>query len=135
MHSFTTTPDLLETARSLLRGTILPLVPDDKKRDVLMIANAMAITSREITQGRSAALHELTSLKKLMAAPAQHNDPTDDPSFVDAELTRLNKQLCDEIRIHASNSEAARIKEIRRHLLDSVRARLAISNPKYDRCP
>jgi hypothetical protein len=44
--------DLLSVARSVLLDEILEFVPDHKKYEALMIANAMAISSREEVLGK-----------------------------------------------------------------------------------
>jgi hypothetical protein len=46
-----TTENLLETARKVLRETLLPQLPRSAAYQALMVANAMAIASRRIAAG------------------------------------------------------------------------------------
>ena len=51
MSSDTADTDLLVTARSVLRDELLKVIPDHKRYEALMVANAMAIVAREAKLG------------------------------------------------------------------------------------
>ncbi len=60
-------PALLGQARRSLLEELLPLLPEDKRYEALMIANAMAIAIREIEAGNGSDAEERASLKALFA--------------------------------------------------------------------
>lgn len=112
--------ELLGTARRVLLDQLLPLLPPDKVYDTLMIANAMAIASRELTSAGpdSGLVHDKVA-----------------QFYQDAGLSRPGKDvdlIRDlTVRIRAESIPGASTKALHTLLSDLTRQRLAISNPKY----
>ena len=108
--------DLLLIARSLLRENILPTVAAERRYEVAMIANAMAIAAREMAEGGDRREAERTALA------AFYDEPT-------AALPRLRRRLCADLRAHRLDARAERT--VRALLADAVAGRLALSNPRH----
>lgn len=120
----TRTPDgaaLLEVARELLLRELLPLLPQEKKLDTLMIANAMGVAAREITSGGMALDTELESLSRLLGA---ERDAGGESATEASE--RLQWLLASEIRGGKRDGDL----ETYRVLKSSALAYLSESNPK-----
>lgn len=117
---------LLDAARRHLIEELLPLMPDERRLDVLMIANAMGIAGREAQAG-DAALREAAS---RLAAIYEERIP-DGLSEAEARalLSRLNRRLAEDIRAGRFDTGPKRA-ALRAHLEATTRARLAITNPK-----
>ncbi len=105
---------LLETARDVLLRELLPHLPQSKKFEARMVANAMAIARRGMAADSAPAL---ARLRELLDAP-------------DAEPDALLRRLAAEIRAggrdpgtpgHAAAAEA---------LVALTRLRCAVSNPR-----
>ena len=113
--------ELLAVARELLLRELLPLLPQEKKLDTLMIANAMGVAAREITSGGANFDMELESLSGLL-------DKERDPAVESAAETseRLHWLLASEIRSGKRDGSLATF----RVLKSSALARLSESNPK-----
>lgn len=108
------TAELLAVARATLREQVMPGLEADRRHRAAMVANALAIASRELALGGKARAEEQALLAALYDGP---------PASLDA----LRRRLCRDLR-------AGRIADTRelRDLLDRlVQARLAISNPDY----
>ena len=58
--------ELLTIARNLLREELLPLLPEERRYDALMVANAMAIAARQIAFGDAPERRERQDLAKLL---------------------------------------------------------------------
>ena len=104
---------LLGQARRSLLEELLPLLPEDKRYDALMIANAMAIATREIEAGAGSDAEERADLRELFA------DAGPDGGYGKARLAR-------EIRAGRRDGEAA----VHRVLTASAVRRQRINNPK-----
>lgn len=118
-------PDLLGVARRRLVDELLPLLPADRRLDVLMIANAMGIAARESRSGESelrAALARLGALYGASAEAASTGDARDG-------LSQLNRRLAADIRAGVFDAGPQRV-ALTNHLRATTRARLAITNPK-----
>ncbi|CAN5351494.1 hypothetical protein BH11PSE11_BH11PSE11_22080 [soil metagenome] len=115
--------DLLLTARDELLKQLLPALPPSLRYQALMIANAMAIAAREAAIGAEHEQAESISLHSLL-----------NMSAIDSQRgqSALNgrKQLCAQIRAGAFDPASAPHQELLRHLASTVRAKVAISNPK-----
>lgn len=118
--------ELLEAARRHLLDELLPLLPEDRRLDVLMIANAMAIAGREMRAG-DAALRE--ALARLAALYDETLSPTLTETEAQAALSRLDRRLADDIRAGAFDAGPKRA-ALLAHLRATTRARVAITNPK-----
>lgn len=112
------TADLLEVARATLREQVMPGLDADGRYTAAMVANALAIATRELDQGGRARVEEQVLLAEFLHQPA-------------ATLPELRCRLCRELRDGAAL--ANRPDELRTLLRKVVHARLAISNPDYAR--
>jgi hypothetical protein len=117
---------LLEQARAALLRDLLELLPESRRLDARMIANAMAIAKRELAAGD----RDLMAERAALAAFYQEH-PERDPQAAQAEslgeaLERLNWKLASEIRggLLDGNAEAFAI------LRQEVTARLRNASPK-----
>ena len=110
------TTDLLSVARTVLLDEILEFVPDHKKYEALMIANAMSISSREEVLGK-------------LDKPS--------PEFLDAlseSLGQTDKQVETSIEImRLAEFSAASLQAIKLHqvLILEAERKVKISNPQY----
>ncbi len=104
--------ELLEIARDVLRDEVLPALPDDKRYQALMIANAMAIVMRQLEAGEGGLAGEQGRLENLLGA--------------EDTLEHLNSTLASRIR----NGEADG-PDIWIALHDVALEKVAESNPKY----
>ncbi|MFO1038345.1 MAG: DUF6285 domain-containing protein [Geminicoccaceae bacterium] len=102
--------DLLDVARQHLQQVVQPLVPQDKRYDVAMIANALAIASRQINLGPGIDAEERQRLADFYRTP-------------DAGRDALLERLCCELRAGRDGPD------IRALLSARTRGRLALSQP------
>ncbi len=93
--------DLLAIARATILAEIAPSLPEAKRYAALMAANALAIAGRDLAV------------------------PPDEP----AEIARLAALLARRIREGRFDEGEPRAR-LRAHLLETTRARLAVSNPR-----
>jgi Domain of unknown function (DUF6285) len=111
------TPDarnLLATALDALRAEILPVIPPEKRYAALMIANALAMTEREI----SASCQEGHALAAMLY---------DDPQMTAEECER---RLASDIEAGHFDAPGAR-REAAFRAINAINAgRLAITNPQ-----
>lgn len=119
-------PELLDAARRHLLEELLPLLPDERRIDVLMIANAMAIAAREAQAG-DALLRD--ALARLAAIYDEAVPECPSEEALRAQLSRLNRRLAEEIRAGAFDSGPKRA-AVLDHLRATARSRVAITNPK-----
>lgn len=118
--------ELLDAARRHLLDELLPLLPEDRRLDVLMIANAMAIAGREMRSGDPA-------LREALARLAALYDEAVPPALPDEEaratVSRLNRRLAEDIRAGVFDG-GAKHAAVLAHLHATTRTRVAITNPK-----
>ena len=106
----------------------MPLLPDERRLAVLIIANVMAIAVRELAFGEAPLRHELASLAAIYG---------EDPPGVarrDELLTaadRLNRRLAADLRRGAFDTDAARLAQVKTHLVAATLQKLRESNPRY----
>jgi len=118
MRNRPTGEELLATARRTLLDDLLPLLPADKSYEALMIANAMAIASRELTR-----------CNDDDALADQHIAQFYRVAGVDKDTDISEYALARLIRNRAIDAQhASRLFEL---LLALTRDKLALSNPKY----
>jgi uncharacterized protein DUF6285 len=67
MHDLPTGPDLLSLARDVLLSKLLPLLPPEAHLDARLVANSMAIATREAAAGKKAAQELLRALQSFYA--------------------------------------------------------------------
>lgn len=124
MNDIPDAAELLDIARRTLIDELLPRLPEELRYGALMIANAMAIASREHTAGETAAQAELARLQALYAERATRPAGA---ALADA-LTGYNRRLAADIRSgRFDHSERAALLD---HLAATTADELAISNPK-----
>ena len=109
--------DLLLQARATLLGQLLDKLPEDKRYDALMIAQAIAIAARELEAGEGGE-GEREALEALLG--------TSKDGSGEAALESLNARLAAEIRT-GRYDEAEPVHAL---LSRDTAARLALSNPK-----
>src|SRR5690349_12820325 len=96
MSDISDAADLIATARDALLAELLPALPRERRYTGLMIANAMAIATREDRLGFDTARSEAARLRNLLAdvgaSPARSADA------VESELAMLRARIRDAIR-------------------------------------
>jgi hypothetical protein len=115
--------DLLEEARRTLLEVLLPLLPQDRRYDGLMVANAMAIAGREARQGDELLRDAVANLAGLLGAGGPSQD-------LRAMLQDLERRLVFELRRGAYDDPGRRREAVRAYLRASTERRLRVSNPK-----
>lgn len=113
---------LLEVARDTLLAELLPRLPADSRYAALMIANAMAIATREVRAGPS--LTRATDRLRQAAASVdgtRGGDPGTDWSTFEALLARHIRRMSGAVDAGSSLYEA---------LAAVTHFRLAIDNPR-----
>jgi len=128
MRDLPTGDQLLDTARTLLRESLIPALPAEKRHEALMIANAMSIAMRQLENGDEPDRRELKDLSGLLLA-GEARDAGADPRPRE-QLRALNRRLCKSIR--GGDADAGAYHDsVRAHLLEIARRRVQESNPKY----
>ena len=116
--------ELLAIARATLLEKLLPQLPEELRYDALMIANAMAIASREHTAGDAPAQAELASLRELLDA----HDPAPSSAALHTALSEYNRRLASAIRSgRFDDKDRAALLD---HLEKTAVDKLAVANPK-----
>ncbi len=116
---------LLDLARRVLRDELLAELPEDARYRARMVANAMAITAREISDGSRTQEAERRALAALYdEAPTPAGQP--ETEQLDDALARLNWWLAAEIRGGRRDGDA----RVHALLRESARDRLRLVNPK-----
>ena len=120
--------ELLEIARKTLRGDLLSALPEERRYEALMAANAIAIAGRVLERGDAPEREELASLARLM----DEKDPAipADPAMMRARLGILYGRLCDELRGGKIVPGTERHRAVFAHLRRTTLDRLRESNPK-----
>ncbi|HUE94720.1 DUF6285 domain-containing protein [Pseudomonas sp.] len=121
--------DLLTSAEALLRDELLPALPADKRQAGLMIARALGIAARQLSNGEAPERQELASLTRLLAPASEPSEPSE-PEALRQQLQRANRQLGQLIRSGGADTGESRA-QIAQHLLNVARQRVAESNPRY----
>jgi hypothetical protein len=112
--------ELLALARETLLRELADAVPAEKRYSLLMVANAMAVAAREIEGGDRRDRDALAELHRFYGGPDEAG------GTVEARRAALERRLAQDIRRGAFDGDDS----LRKLLLDQVRARLAVSNPK-----
>lgn len=66
--------ELLILARKLLREELMPLLPDERRYDALMVGNAMAIAARQMAFGDGPERREREDLARLLGESTELGD-------------------------------------------------------------
>ncbi len=123
--------DLLIVAREELVNSLLPQLPNELRYQALMIANAMAIATREFETGRESDQRELLGLSQLLfdaKSNVQHEQSNDQTAA--RTLQSHRKVLGNAIRSGDFDPGTTRHQAMLQHLKITARDKLAISNPK-----
>jgi hypothetical protein len=119
--------DLLDEARRILLEILLPLLPQDRRYEGLMVANAMAIASRDARMGDELLRAEVRGLATLLDALGAADGPTKE---LRVKLQDLERQLAQDVRRGAYDTPGPRRDAVRTYLQASTQGRARISNPK-----
>ena len=133
--------ELLEIARKTLRGDLLAALPEGRRYEALMAANAIAIAGRVLERGEAPEREELASLDRLMGekdsaippdllSPAEAGFAKAGPATVRERLGILYGRLCDELRAGKIVPGGSRHRAVFAHLRRTALDRLRESNPK-----
>ncbi|MFT5175258.1 MAG: hypothetical protein ACI8W7_003448 [Gammaproteobacteria bacterium] len=118
---------LLDIARETLVAQVLPQLDGDSRYQVLMVANAMAMATRELTTR----LHERTvnpaSAAQLLQRLYEHGPVSDDEDSA-VTLARLRRRLACDLRNGTVGGDQQHL--VQQILRADTRARLAVSNPR-----
>lgn len=109
---------LLQQARATLLQDLLPELKGDKRYLALMVANAMAIAARELEAEHEDLETQRKDLESVLG-PAQSRDHGE-------AVIELMEKVVRDVRSGRIDGHA----EVYDALIQDVRARLAISNPK-----
>ena len=116
--------ELLDIARRTLLDQLLPQLPEELRYSALMIANAMAIASREHAAAEPAAQAELARLRDLFA---ERGKPLSGAAL-EAALAGYNRRLATGIRNgRFDDKERAAVLD---HLEKTAADKLAVANPR-----
>ena len=121
--------ELLATARKILRESLLPALPPERKHEALMIANAMAIAARQLERGDEPERRELAALSTLLGDG--YAALADEGLGLRAALIAANRELSRRLREGGGDPGQARRAALFAHLRSVARQRVAESNPKY----
>ncbi len=119
--------NLLGTARDSLLANVLPVVGPAHKREVLMIANALAIARRSLAAGEEPLAAELAALRRLY--PQAAGDETQGLGLNEA-LVALNARLVRDIRRGLYDAPGAARSAVAALLKESVVQKLRENRPK-----
>ena len=111
--------DLLAIARSVLRDELLKALPDHKRYEALMVANAMAIAAREATLGPITA--PPPSFSKSLSGLLDQN----------AEPEELVSGLIERLRKDEFNPENPKTQNLQQILMLEADRKVQVSNPRY----
>lgn len=104
--------DLLRTAREVIQSEWMPLLPEDKRLDVLMVLAVLSAAERELADAGGLETRQAERLRDLMP---EGGDVAD---------------LCARIRA-GDFSTPERAAQLHALLLEDARDRLELVNPKY----
>ena len=128
MQDRPTAAELLRVARETLLDELLPLLPEERKLDVLIIANIMAIAARETEFGEAPLRHELV---RLVALYDEKPPPSETRAEVVSAVERLSRRLATDLRRGAFEGDAAKLEQVKAHLLETTLHKLRENNPRY----
>ena len=126
MREHPTGEELLRIARKVLREELMPLLPEERRYDALMVANAMAIAARQIAFGDAPERREWQDLARLLGAPVEGDAST----AVSEPVGDLYCRLSAEIRGGEFDPGTPRHHAVQSFLLDVTVQKLRESAPK-----
>ncbi len=119
MNDRPTPLELIRIANATLTGEVLSGAKPEHVYPLRMIANALGIAARELETQAATATAESHGLDALY-----------DTADATASLPSRNRRLAQDIRLGKFESGAALEAQLRQHLLDMARAKLAATYPK-----
>ncbi len=119
--------ELLTIARKVLREELMPLLPEERRYDALMVANAMAIAARQIAFGDAPERRERQDLAGLLGETVER----DGVMAVSEAVGDLTRRLSAEIRSGEFDPGTPRHDAVHMFLLDVTVQKLLESAPKY----
>ena len=119
--------ELLAIARKVLREELMPLLPEERRYDALMVANAMAIAARQITFGDAPERRE----RQILAGLLDETVEGDGATAVNEALGDLYRRLNAGIRSGAFDPGTPRYDAAHMFLRDVAVQKLRESAPKY----
>ena len=119
-------PNLLTIARETLISKLRPLLGEEGRYALAMVANAMAIATREAEAGDAPAIAALSRLDALYGRPARELSG----DALRSALDEHDAGLARDIRAGRFDEPGEQQRALLEHLRSSVEARLSISNPK-----
>jgi len=117
---------LLELARALLIKEVLPLLPEQRRYDARLIANAIAIAAREAKTGAQDRESHRRGLAALYGEGLRRSDGRPNAETLDEANERLSWRLAAELRGGKRDADPEVFAVLRR----AAAARLATVNPK-----
>ncbi len=118
--------ELLTIARKVLREELMPLLPEERRYDALMVANAMAIAAGQIAFGDAPERRERQILAGLLGGTVEGDAST----AVSEAVGDLTRRLSAEIRSGEFDPGTPRHAAVHAFLLDVTVQRLRESAPK-----
>lgn len=116
---------LLRVARETLLNELLDALPEERHYAMRMAANALAMAAREAETGEADLVKELRLLAELYGEDVVHSAG----ATLHERIAKMNKKFARDIRDGIFDGACAQ--GVQALLMDQVRARLRISNPKY----
>jgi Domain of unknown function (DUF6285) len=117
MRDRPTGDDLLQCARQVLRGDVLPSLPAEQRHALLMVMNAMSIAERQLRYGEAPVKEELAAIAGLIGHDC-------------SDLIAGNRRLCTLIRDGGADPGQPLRAALFAHLRSVGRQRVLESNPK-----
>lgn len=116
---------LLRVARETLLNELLDALPEERRYAMRMAANALAMAAREAETGETDLVNELGLLAELYGEDVVQAAGVN----LHERIAKMNKKFARDIRDGIFDGACAQ--GVQALLMDQVRARLRISNPKY----
>lgn len=117
---------LVALARDLLRGDLFEAVPETRRYEARLIANALSIAARDLDAGSAPLEDEAARLKELFGETARPAHAASPAERADQTVERLRWRLAAEIRGGLRDGDPA----THAALGESLEARLRLVNPK-----
>lgn len=118
------TGDLLTAARASVLHELLPALPDALHYEALMVANALAIARRMLSDAECGLQAELAALRHLYALPPVPNESSA------CVYTALRRRLANDIRRGTFDTPDPRHDIVQNLLWDAVVRRMRVVSPK-----
>lgn len=117
---------LLREARAVLLDELLERLPEDRRYQARLVANAMAIAARELEAGDRPAAAERAALSRLYSEPRRTGPDGTAPEAPEETRQRLTWRLAAEVRAGYRDGDA----EVYAFLRERAVQRLRVTNPK-----